>query len=198
MYSCVERPGRGEVAAERLLDDDTRARRTARLAELIDDGLEEARRDGQVVGRVGRGPQLLAQALEGLRIGVVAVDVAQRADQAGERVRIEAAAVPLDTVPGARFQLIAGPAGLGDPDDRDVEVAAARQRLQRGKDLLVGEVTGRPEEHERVGLLVTHRFEPRAGLIFSRYSTAASRIVRSASTRPRMSPTVTALCSRIL
>src|SRR5262249_52336963 len=112
-------------------------------------------------------------------------------------IRIEAA-VLLDTVPGACFQLIECPAGLGDPDNRNVEVAVARQPLQRGKDLLVGEISGGAEEHERVGLVVTHRSEPRAGLIFSRYSTAAARTARSASIRPRMSPTVTGFCSSVL
>src|SRR4029450_7100363 len=130
-------------------------------------------------------------------VGGVPGDVAQTADQAGERVGIETA-VALDAVAGPRLQLIERPAGLRDPDDRDVKVAAARQRRKSGKDLLGAEATGGPEEHERVGLLVTHRSEPRAGLIFAPYSAAASRIVRSASTRPCMSPTVTALCSRVL
>src|SRR6185503_19176622 len=197
MHGRVQSARRGQILTERLLDHDASTGRAPRLAELIDDGLEEARRDGQVVRRVTRVPQLLAQALEGPRIGVIAVDVVQHADQASERVGIETA-VPLDAVAGARLQLIARPAGLGDANHGDVEVAASGQRLESGKDLLVGEVAGGPEEHERVGLLVTHRSAPLVGLIFSWYSTAASRIARSASARPRMSPTVTGFCSSVL
>src|SRR5262245_11494757 len=197
MHGRVQPLRRGQVLTERLLDHDAAAGRAPRRAELIADGLEGAGRDGQVVRRVTRIPQLLSQALEGPRIAVIAVDVAQRADHAGERIGIEAA-VPLDAVAGTRLQLVARPAGLGDADHRDVEVAAAGQSLESWKDLLVGEVAGGSEEHERVGLLLTHRSAPRVGLIVSRYIAAASRIARSASARPRMSPTVTGFCSRVL
>jgi hypothetical protein len=48
------------------------------------------------------------------------------------------------------MQLIQGPAGLGDADDRHVKLAAADQRLERREDLLVRQVAGGAEEHERI------------------------------------------------
>ena len=87
----VERLRRVEVVAERLLDDDPGARGAARLAELLHDQLEQAGRDGQVVGRVLGGAEFLAEGLEGRRVLVVAVDVAEQAAELGERGLVDAA-----------------------------------------------------------------------------------------------------------
>jgi hypothetical protein len=73
----VELPRRGEIVAERLLDDDAGAVPTAGIAELLHDQLEQHGRDGQVVRRLPDGAQLLANGLERRRVLVVAVDVAQ-------------------------------------------------------------------------------------------------------------------------
>jgi hypothetical protein len=100
--------------------------------------------------------QLLAQTGKRGRIAVVAVDVAQTTLQAGERVGMHAA-VSLDAVPHARLQLLERPAGLRHADDGELEVAVPGQRLEGGKNLLVGEIAGRPEEHQRVGRLVAHQ-----------------------------------------
>src|SRR5262249_59897773 len=82
--------------------------------------------------------------------------VAQGAAQAGKRVRVQTA-VPLDAVPGTRRQLIECPARLRDADDWEIEVTVFGQRLKGRKYLLVSQVSGRPEEHQRIGPVVTHR-----------------------------------------
>src|SRR4029077_12057051 len=51
MERRVQGPGRGQGAAERLLQDDPRALRAPGLAETLDDRGEEARRDREVVER---------------------------------------------------------------------------------------------------------------------------------------------------
>ena len=51
---AFELVGRGEVAAERLLDDDAGVLAQPDFAEALDDGREQARRNGQVVGRAAR------------------------------------------------------------------------------------------------------------------------------------------------
>ena len=72
---------RGQVIAERLLHDHTGALRGARPGQLLHHGAEERRGNGQVMrGPLGRA-QLLAERLEGGRVAVVAVDVAQEAAQ---------------------------------------------------------------------------------------------------------------------
>ncbi len=50
---------RSEIVAERLFDDDARARGASSLRQLLDDGFEQAGRDGKVV----RGPPGIAQFL---------------------------------------------------------------------------------------------------------------------------------------
>src|SRR2546425_8771361 len=146
----------GDVVAERFLDDDAGAVRAARLAELLHDQLEQHGRDGQVVRRPSGGAQLFADGLERRRVLVVAVDVAQQAAQLAERRGIEAP-VLFEAVLGTGLELLELPAGLRHADDRHVEVAALHHRLQRRKDLLVGEIAGRAEEHEGVGVEFAHR-----------------------------------------
>ena len=147
---------RGEVLAEGLLDDDAGAVRAARSRQLLHDRSEQRRRDREVVRRVLGAAELAPERLERRRVLVVAVDVAQQPAQLGERVAVEAA-VLLDALLRPRAQLVEGPAGLGHADDRHVEVAALGHRLQRREDLLVGQIAGRAEEHERVGMCVAHR-----------------------------------------
>ena len=51
---------------------------------------------------------------------------------------------------GACLQLFEAPAALGDADDRDVQHAALHHGLQRRKNFLVGEISGRSKEDQRV------------------------------------------------
>ena len=85
----IERLRRGEVAPERLFDDDASALGAARLGELLHDHPEQRRRDGEVVRRPLRGAEFLADGLKGRRVVVVAVNVAQQAGELVEGRRIE-------------------------------------------------------------------------------------------------------------
>src|SRR5262249_32350923 len=83
-------------------------------------------------------------------IAVVAVDVSQAAREGGERRLVEAAVLGharLRTVE----QLRQHPARLRDADDGKGQSAALRHRLQRRKNLLLGEIPRGAEEHERIG-----------------------------------------------
>ena len=53
---------------------------------------------------------------------------------------------------GARPELFESPAGFGDADHRHIEVATLQHRLQRGKDLLVGEIAGCTKEDQSIGM----------------------------------------------
>ena len=147
----VERARRCEVVPEGLLDHDPGARRAAGLAELLDDRAEEAGRDRQVVRRMLRAAERLAQRREGGRVAVVAVDVLEQRHELRERGLVDAAAVLLQARARPLHELLGRPARLGDADDRDVEVAPLDHALERGKDLLVGQVAGRAEEDQGVG-----------------------------------------------
>jgi len=63
----------------------------------------------------------------------------------------DAASVLLDPVAGAVAELLDGPIGRGDADDRDVERPPLRHVVERGEDLLVREVARHSEERDRVG-----------------------------------------------
>ena len=100
VHHRVQRPRRGKVATERLLNDDTRALGATWLAELVNDGLKETRRDGEIVQRMLCVAQFPAQPLKGRRIAIVAVNVAQATAELGKSLRIEAPVI-LDAVPSA-------------------------------------------------------------------------------------------------
>src|SRR5262249_46175762 len=132
---AIELPRGGGVVAERLLDDDAGAARSAHLDELLDDQFEQHGRDGKEVQRAPGGTQLLADAPQGRGVLVVAVDGAQRAARLVERRGIEPA-VLFQAVLGARLELFKSPTGLRYTDDRHVEMAPLHHGLQRRKDLL--------------------------------------------------------------
>ena len=139
-----------QIAPEGLLHHHPGSGGTARLAQRLDDRGEQGRRNGQVVGRGTRSVEHRLQLHEGLRVAVVPIHVAQLRHQPGERRLANSRAVRLHALPRTRLQLLERPPGLGHPDHRTVEVAVLDHRLERGKDLLVGQISGRSEEHQRV------------------------------------------------
>ncbi len=141
---------------ERLLDDDPGPPGALRLAELFDDLPEKAGRDGEVVRRALGRAEILAEGLEGRRRLVVTVDVAEQAAELGEG-RLVDAAVLFEAVASPCLEAVEVPAGLGHADDGHGKVAVLDHRLQRREDLLVGEVAGRAEEHQCVGMGSAHR-----------------------------------------
>jgi hypothetical protein len=132
------------------------AQRAARGLQRLDDGGEQRRRDRQVVQRALRVAELALERREGLRVGVVAVDVAQQREQL-----VVGVVVLGDRVVRALLEVVEIPTGLGDADDRHLEDAAADQRVQGGEDLLVREVSRRAEEDEGVAVVAHDRGEPR-------------------------------------
>ena len=161
----VELLGRGQVAPERLLDHHPRALGEALAGQALDHGREGAGRDGQVEHRVRRSPpgQLGTQPRERGGVGVVAAaDQAQPRDQArhhgglGSGHRVEDGALDVGAEP------VGGPRRAGDTHDRHVQGAGRLHPVQRGEQLLAGQVAGRPEQDEGVGS--SRGMRPRAGL----------------------------------
>ena len=164
MQRRVQRARRREVAAERLLDDRrARPRRAARPAPGArpPPGTCWAGSPGSAAG-ASRSPSSLAQPRERRGIVVVAVDVARAARPASANAVGVEPAVLGDAGPRALDELLARPARPRDADHRARRARPRRaMRLQRGEDLLVGEVAGGAEEHQRVasaGSAVAHFF----------------------------------------
>ena len=120
----IERPRRGQVAAERLFNDHAGTSGCSRSGKLLDDRAKRGRRDGQIIGRPLRRPEFAAQRLKRRRVVVVAVHVTQQAGQFLKRRRIQPA-VLFQAVFGAGFELVQVPAGLGHADDGHVQMCRA-------------------------------------------------------------------------
>jgi len=146
----VELARRGQVAAERLLDDHARAIEAARAVELVHHDAELRRRDGEVIGGTARGSELAADGLEGGRVLVAPAHVAHEPGQLRERRGVEAA-VLLEALLQPRPELLDGFAA--DADDGHVEATSLHHRVQRGEDLLGGQVSRRAKEDEGVRCL---------------------------------------------
>jgi hypothetical protein len=110
MGNTVQAPRRGEVAAERLLDDDARVRSQTRIAELRDDIAEEQRWDGKVVRWARSCAEHIFQPCKRVSILVITIDVSQSAQEAIERRAVVDATIGvLEAVFCPRLQLLQGP-----------------------------------------------------------------------------------------
>ena len=103
----------------------------------------------------------LPQTHVGGGLGVVAIDKTKLCGQLGECSLIDAAIV-LQRLACARAQLVERPSGASDADNRHVELAVPDHRLQRRKDFLVGQITGRAEENKSIRLGRWH-LDPASG-----------------------------------
>ena len=155
VQDAVQLAGGRQVPPERLLDHDPRVPGAARLGQVPRHDGEQARRDRQVVHGPGGVAQLAAQGAEGRRVVVVAVDVAEQADELPGRL-VRPAAVRLDAGQDPGAEPLQVPARPGDADDRHVEVPVPHHLLERRVDLLDGEVAGRAEEDQGIGLFRVH------------------------------------------
>ncbi len=152
----VQRPvqlARGlQVAPERLFDDQARPVRAARLTQPVDHDPEEAGRDGQVVRRPASAVQLALDGVIGLQVRVVAAHVAKPVEQLAQDGFVQLLGpVLLQAFARAILELLRRQRRVGDADDRHVQMPPAGHRVERGENLLVGEVPAGPEEYERVG-----------------------------------------------
>ena len=146
----VQLARRGEVASERLLDDDPGALVEPGPHQAADDAWEHAWRDRKVERRVAGGAELFPQAIERHRIPIIAAHVRE---VARERVEIGVRRHPVDVeygFPGVRSQLVIVPGGSCDPDDRDTQSTLGGEAKQRGMELLTREIACRAEDHEGV------------------------------------------------
>ena len=146
MQRAVEGLCRGEVVAEGFFDDDPCVFRAARLRQSGGDGSKQRRWNGEIVQRPRSVTQRLPQVVERCRVLVVAGDVLQIGGKLSERLFVNPA-VFVQTVAGPRPKVIEVP-GPGHADDRDIEVTTLDHRLQRRKDLLVGEVARDAEDNQ--------------------------------------------------
>jgi hypothetical protein len=121
----------GKIMSERFFDYDARAIGATRFAEPMNDGLEQAGRDGKIVRRLLRVAQFSAQLLKSRRIGIVAVNIVHESAQTAKSVRVQTA-IALNAVRARARSWSSVQPALATPIIRKVELAAFGQRLQGG------------------------------------------------------------------
>src|SRR6266540_4236505 len=156
---AVELACRGEIVAERLLDDEPRpAFGAAPLAERLDNRPEHDRRDCEVVDTVAARAALFVKLGERGRepvlaflVGEVRWDVAHAFGQRIPDVFAELVArVVLDRFLHSLAELVIGLLGAGHADEAEAfrQQPAKRERVQRREELALREVAGGAEDRE--------------------------------------------------
>ena len=167
LRDVVELPRGGQVASERLLDDDARMLGQVRGTEPFDHRLEERGWDGEVVRRAQSASQRLLDRRERAPVVIVPAHVTEQGHQAVQGGLIIDPARSHHAVLHAIAQIRQTPFRGGDADDRDVQCAAFRQRIERRDDHLVGEIARHTEQHQRVRMGGGHQAPPLPSAAFS-------------------------------
>src|SRR5438094_8190281 len=149
MQRPVQRPGRLEVASERLLDHHPCTGRAPGRAQTLDNGREQTGWDGEIVQRPGRLTKRCPEPGPRRQIAIIACDVVKPWGESGERRRVELSGLR-EALPDRSAKGLDLPRRSGDADDRDIEMAALHHGLKRREELLARQVAGGSEEHYRL------------------------------------------------
>ena len=167
LRDAVELPRGGQVASERLFDDDARMLGQVRGAEPFDHRLEERGRDGEVVRRAPGAAQRFLDRRERARVVIVPAHVTEQGQKMVQGALVIDPARSLDAVLHAIVQIRQTPFRGGDADDWDVQGASFRQRIERREDHLVGEIARHTEEDQCVRTGGGHQAPPFLAAAFS-------------------------------
>src|SRR5205085_4487771 len=168
---------------------------TLRLAQVLDHDRKHARRNREVVKRPLRLAERLAQLGEGGALAIVAINVAQQADEARHRLLVAGRHECLETVAHAPRELLGLPAGARHPDDGHAEQPAAHQVIERRIDLAIAQIAGGAEQDNGIAIAPLHnvlrpasrdaRRSPSASPTAAYRRIPPGPATRSASTTPR-------------
>ena len=161
----VQLPGRGQIGAERLLDDDAAERsalllQQAGLPEPVHDRPEEARRHRAVEHRAAGDPLLHGRV--GLGLLEIALQVVEpvpdetpalRVDVVGVELRGRVLAERLQGLGEILAERLVGTVIVIDAEDREAlgQEARPREVVERGHQQALGQVAAGPEDHQRAG-----------------------------------------------
>ena len=148
----VEFLGRSEVAAQGLFHHHAGVLGEVVVRQRGNHLAEQPRGDGQVEHRQTHVLHGIGEVGERGRIVVVAVHVLDAVQQLLGRLVLGGHAGVGERRADAVTQLLEAPPLAGDADDRDVELAALLQGVQRRVQLLVRQVAGCAEQDQAVGL----------------------------------------------
>ncbi len=141
----------GEVVAEGLLDDDPCGLRQPGIAELLDNGAEQERRDLEVEDGGLRIADGARDAFVGRGVGEIPADIGEPRGEPLEDVLGHGFAGALDAFAGVLPEVLERPVIARDTNDRAVQQAAHLQAVERAEGHHLGQVAGDAEDHEDVG-----------------------------------------------
>ena len=156
VQQLVQRPRRGEVGPERLLEDDPGAGDEALIAEALDHLGVRARRQRQVVQQPRLSADLLDGAADRVSQGLEAVAEVGRPQRRGEslprlgRNRSVTALVHRLADEGGELPVVHLPPGDADDDEALGHQSRIREVEHPREQLAPREVAGRPEEDDHV------------------------------------------------
>ena len=153
VHRVVQLQRAGQVDPERLLHHHPRALGAAGRGDALRDPAEQLGRHLHVEQHPLPGPDLIGHRLVGGVVAEIPVDVAEQAEHLDRRRVVRVHLVELERGDRVVTELLQAPPALGHPDHRDIQDAAFDQPDQRREGLDLGQVPGRPEDHQRVNFV---------------------------------------------
>ena len=137
-----------QVTAERLLDDDAPVVGQTGGTEPGDDGREQRGRNGQIVCRMSGIAQGQLERLEGIRVVVVALDVAKLREETVQRGAVTDSAAGSDAVRCPASKLRQTPLGGSHADHWNRSAGLSGQCIERRKDHFMRKIAGHTEQNQ--------------------------------------------------
>src|ERR1039458_6274852 len=150
LRDAVEFPRGGQVASERLFDNDARMIGQIRGPESFDHHFEARRPDSGVVRSATSGFQRPFDRRERVQVFIITAHVPEQRQQMPEGLLVIDPARSFYAVRHALMQTRPTPFRASDADYRDFEVPSFHNSIERREDNFVGEVPRHAEEHQRV------------------------------------------------
>ena len=148
----VEFDRAGEIASERLLDDEAAVGGESDASEAGGDVVEQRRWDRHEEHRQLGIAKLLGDEVVDGWVLVVALDIAQvGAEPVDDRF-----VSTLKDLTDVIDESLIGPLAARGADDGHVEPALGREFVERRNQLVLCQVTGDAEQHQRIGLVTVH------------------------------------------
>ena len=150
MHRVVQLPRPGQVRTERLFHHHPGTGGPPRRGNALGDPPEQERRHLHVIQQPLARADRIGHGAVGLVFVKVAVHVAEQPEHLDRRRAGRVHVVELQRRGRVVAELRQVPAALGHPHHRDIEHIALDQPHQRGERLNLGQIPGRPEDHQRV------------------------------------------------
>src|ERR1017187_2229285 len=157
----------GQVAAERLFDNNTRILGQVRRAETLDYRFKERRRNRQIVRRPPRLTQHFFDRCERAWVFIVSTHILEKGEKTLKCAFIIDSAGSLYAVCPSLVQALYAPLWKRDTDDWNFKDAFFYHRIECREDHLVGQIACHAKDHQRVRMGLGHHAPALLSAVFS-------------------------------